>query len=177
MLEFRADEHIRSEFARVERELSMIQISPIFGAASFSIDSKLAFVLMPFGGDLDKFYENVIKPTVEAPKYGLVCKRADTVFSTQAIMLDIWKSICESRIIIADLTGHNPNVFYELGIAHTLGKDTILIYRKGRNNKKFPFDLFHIRRIEYTNDAVSGQKFINDLQATLEAVLKPPVLS
>jgi hypothetical protein len=46
-------------------------------------------------------------------------------------MRNIWKSICEARLVVADLTGGNANVFYELGIAHTVGKETILIAARG----------------------------------------------
>ena len=58
-------------------------------------------------------------------------------------MENIWYSIYHSRVIIADLTYQNPNVMYEIVIAHTLGKDTILIYQRGSVNDKFPFDLAH----------------------------------
>ena len=88
-------------------------------------------------------------------------------------MQDIWKSICEARVVIADLTNLNPNVMYELGIAHTVGKETILIYQKPTEKIKFPFDLSHIRRIEYVNDAVGGQKLVQDLKDTLKNVLDP----
>jgi len=87
-------------------------------------------------------------------------------------MQDIWKSICEARLIIADLTGLNPNVMYELGVAHTLGKETLIIYRQDENIK-FPFDLAYIRRIEYENTPVGGTKLVSELKATLQAILSP----
>ena len=121
---------IESEVRRVEKEMNLIQINPIFGPASYEIDPRLAFVLMPFTGELTEIYTTLIKPTVENNELGLVCKRADDIKSNRAIMQDIWKSICEARLIIADLTGLNPNVMYELGVAHTLGKESLIIYRK-----------------------------------------------
>ena len=78
--------------------------------------------------------------------------------------------------MIADLSGLNPNVMYELGIAHTIGKETILIYQRG-GEVKFPFDLAHIRRIEYTNDALGGKNLVEELRATLTSVLAPTVKS
>lgn len=176
VLESIADEHIRSEVARVEREMNIVQISPVFGPASFTVDPKLAFVLMPFTDPLTAIYSNLVKPTVEEPAFGLVCRRADDVKSNRAIIQDIWKSICEARLVIADLSGLNPNVMYELGIAHTIGKETILIYQRG-GEVKFPFDLAHIRRIEYTNDALGGKNLVEELRATLTSVLAPTVKS
>jgi len=85
------------------------------------------------------------------------------------------KSICEARIVIADLTGLNPNVMYELGIAHTVGKETMLIYQKTENTLKFPFDLAHIRRIEYENTAPGGKKLENELRETLVNILNPKI--
>ena len=164
--------YIESEVIRVEKEINLIQINPIFGPASYEIDPRLAFVLMPFTGELTEIYTTLIKPTVENNEFGLVCKRADDIKSNKAIMQDIWKSICEARLIIADLTGVNPNVMYELGVAHTLGKETLIIYRKDENIK-FPFDIAHIRRIEYENTPVGGTKLVAELKATLQAILTP----
>lgn len=174
VLESLADEHIRSELSRVEREMNIVQVNPVFGPPSFVVDKRLAFVLMPFSDPLTAIYSTFVKPTVEDPAFGLVCRRADDIKSNRAIIQDIWKSICEARLIIADISGLNPNVMYELGIAHTLGKDTILIYQRG-GDTKFPFDLAHIRRIEYANDALGGKKLVDDLRATLVSVLAPVV--
>ncbi len=164
--------YIESEVRRVEKEMNLIQINPVFGPASYEIDPRLAFVLMPFTGELTEIYATLIKPTVENSELGLVCKRADDIKSNRAIMQDIWKSICEARLIIADLTGLNPNVMYELGVAHTLGKETLIIYRKDEN-LKFPFDLAHIRRIEYENTPVGGTKLVSELKSTIQAIVTP----
>jgi len=168
--------HIDSEFQRVIKMTSLIQINPLFGPASYSVDERLAFVLMPFAEDLTKVYTSIIKPTVEAR--GLVCRRADDFKTNKAIIQDIWKAICEARVVIADLTDLNPNVMYELGIVHTVGKETILIYQRGRGkDPKFPFDLSHIRRIEYEDSATGGKKLEIDLSATLKSILKPAAVS
>ncbi len=167
-----ATTYIESEVRRVEKEMNLIQINPIFGPAAYEIDPRLAFVLMPFTGELTEIYTTLIKPTIENNEFGLVCKRADDIKSNRAIMQDIWKSVCEARLIIADLTGLNPNVMYELGVAHTLGKETLIIYRKDENIK-FPFDLAHIRRIEYENTPVGGAKLVSELKATIQAILSP----
>lgn len=175
-LEAIAVAHVDSEFQRVIKMTSLIQINPLFGPASYSVDERLAFVLMPFAEDLTRIYTSIIKPTVEAT--GLVCRRADDFKTNKAIIQDIWKEICEARIVIADLTDLNPNVMYELGIAHTVGKETVLIYQRGRGREpKFPFDLAHIRRIEYEDSATGGKKLENDLSDTLKSTLKPTAVS
>jgi hypothetical protein len=168
-----SNSHIESELQRVYAEMNTIQINPIFGPASYRIDERLAFVLMPFTDELTKIYHAFIKPTVELPQFNLVCKRADDIKSNRVIIQDIWKSICEARIVIADISELNPNVMYELGITHTLGKETVLIYQRSEKEIKFPFDLAHIRRIEYENSATGGQKLKEGLEKTLEHVLSP----
>jgi hypothetical protein len=174
-LEAIATAHINSEFQRVERQMSIIQVNPIFGPASYAVDPRLVFVLMPFKDDLTRIYNEIVKPSVEALKFGLICRRADDIKSTKAFMQDIWKSTCEARLVIADLSELNPNVMYELGIAHTLGKETILIYQRA-TDVKFPADLAHIRRIEYNNDMADAKKLERDLKATIESVLEPAAI-
>lgn len=167
--------HIDSELHRVSIEMNVIQVNPIFGPPSYRIDNHLAFVLMPFADELTEIYTTFIKQTVESSHFSLVCRRADDIKSNRVVVQDIWKSICEARIIIADITGLNPNVMYELGIAHTLGKETILIYQQSEDEIKFPFDLAHIRRIEYENSATGGKKLEKDLKETLEHLLSPKI--
>ena len=65
-----------------------------------------------------------------------------------SIIDDICNSILGADVVVADCTGQNPNVFYELGIAHTLGKDVILLTQ---SIDDIPFDISHLRFIEYEN--------------------------
>ena len=169
-----ARSHVQAEIQRVHYQMNVIQINPIFGPASYAVDPRLTFVLMPFTAELTEIYQTFIKPTIESPAFGLVCRRADDIKSNRAIIQDVWKSLCEARLVIADMSGLNPNVMYELGVAHTLGKETILIYQRGEEIK-FPFDLSHIRRIEYDNNATGGKKLEQALRATIEHILTPQI--
>ena len=81
------------------------------------------------------------------------CVRADDIFAPGPIINDILRSIQESDYIIADLTEQNPNVYYELGLAHASGKPVILITQ---NIDSLPFDLRHQRIIEYSDTAAGG---------------------
>lgn len=173
-LEAISQAHVQSEINRVHAQMNVVPINPVFGPASYAVDPRLTFVLMPFTDELTEIYQTFIKPVVESPEFSLVCRRADDVKSNRAIIQDIWKSLCEARFVIADLTGFNANVLYELGIAHTLGKETILIYQRGAE-VKFPFDLSHIRRIEYDNNALGGKALETELRATLKSVIDATV--
>lgn len=103
------------------------------------------FVIIPFGPTYNTEYEKIIRPAVEAAE--LECVRADEIYSRPQIMADIWKSIRSTRIVIAELTGRNTNVFYEVGLAHTLGKPAIIITR---NEEDVPFDLKALRYLYYS---------------------------
>ena len=72
--------------------------------------------------------------------------RADDIYNNQSIIEDIWKYINEARLLITELTGKKANVFYETGIAYTIGKDVVLISQSMRD---VPFDLRHLRCIVY----------------------------
>jgi hypothetical protein len=89
------------------------------------IDEDMCFVVMPFGVEsLGIVYEDFVKPTLK-DRCKLRPERGDDVFGSNLIMDDITKSLRKARLIIADLTGRNPNVFYEVGIAHALNKQVL----------------------------------------------------
>ena len=104
-----------------------------------------AFVIMPFDEDFDSVYTHFIRPVLEAAGYQV--ERADDIASQQSILKDILNSIRQDDLIIADLTSLNPNVFYELGIAHALQKRVILLTQ---NIDEVPFDLKPYRLLEYS---------------------------
>lgn len=85
------------------------------------------FVLMPFAPAFKSIWETIIRATVV--QHGDNCSRADDVFAPGAIVDDVLKSILKADYLVADLTGRNPNVYYELGFAHALKKPVILITR------------------------------------------------
>jgi hypothetical protein len=103
------------------------------------------FVLMPFNKDLDVVYTDLIKKPLEAAGY--IVQRADDIDTQQAIMKDIVRSIADADLIVAELTGLNANVFYELGIAHSFRKTTILLTQ---DIGTLPFDLRSYRAYPYT---------------------------
>jgi hypothetical protein len=103
------------------------------------------FVLMPFSADFDDVYQFGIKPAcVEAGGY---CERVDEQIFEGNILERIYNQIGKADLIVADMTGRNPNVFYEVGYAHGLRKRVILLTQ---NSDDIPFDLKHYPHIVYS---------------------------
>lgn len=90
--------------------------------------------------------------------------RADDLYGHE-VMEDIWSAINGADIVVADLTGRNPNVFYELGIAHTVGTPTVLL---SQSTKDIPFDLSGKRCILYEDNADGYEILRNQLPAMIE---------
>ncbi len=81
-------------------------------------ERRAAFVAMPFGDRLlNELYEDTVKPTLEN-KVKIQCHRGDDVYGANVVMQDILNSILEAKVVIADLSGKNPNVMYEVGLSH-----------------------------------------------------------
>ena len=151
------EETIGIDFGRVTQ--------PVFGEPAESSRYPQLFILMPFSQELRPVFDDHLKKVAE--EMGLSAGRADDFFSTGSIINDIWSAIYNAHIIIADCTGRNPNVFYEIGIAHTLGKDTILI---AQNIDDVPFDLRHLRVVIYQYTPRGMTEFESKLHATLNEV-------
>jgi hypothetical protein len=121
---------------------------------------------MHFKPELTSVYKNHIIDV--AGNLGLSVSRADELLTTQAVMSDVWASICAARAVIADCTGRNPNVFYEIGIAHVIGKPVILITQ---NESDIPFDISHLRYIVYEYTPEGMKHFERRLAKLLMAEL------
>jgi DNA repair exonuclease SbcCD ATPase subunit len=120
--------------------------------------SQNAFVLLTFEEEFEKLYEKTIVPTLEEQGYEV--NKADSTDTQRAILEDIIKGITDADLIIADLTGENPNVFYELGVAHGLGVPTVLI---AQDVTELPFDLSAYNTIEYSPMHYEIEKFEDEL--------------
>lgn len=108
-------------------------------------------MLMQFSDDLDIVY-GIIKKELDS--IGFICNRADDVTGSPIIFNKILTEMFSSRFIIAELSHNNPNVFYELGIAHSFKESSniIIIKQKSSEPVSYPFDLRHLQYIEYTPD-------------------------
>jgi hypothetical protein len=102
------------------------------------------FVLMPFDRAFDDIYKFGIKGAAE--DVDAYAERLDEQLFVEGMLDRIFNQISKSDVIIADMTGRNPNVFYEVGYAHALGKIVLLLTK---DSKDIPFDLIHRRHIVY----------------------------
>jgi len=99
---------------------------------------------MPFDEDFDDVYQLGIKAACD--EAGAYCERVDEQIFQETILQRIYNQIAKADIIVADMTGRNANVFYEVGYAHAIGKTTILLTKKAED---IPFDLKHFPHIVY----------------------------
>lgn len=102
------------------------------------------FVIMPFGGWFDRYYQEIYAKAIMDAGFEPV--RADEIFTTGSVVDQIWEHICKAKVLLADLTDKNPNVFYEVGLAHARGKPIVLAAAKLED---VPFDLRHLRMVIY----------------------------
>ncbi|SCX98534.1 hypothetical protein SAMN05216488_0221 [Microbacterium sp. LKL04] len=124
-----------------------------------------AFVLMPFEADFDDVYTELIAaPLQEA---GFEVSRADSLLNQRNILADVVAGIARADLVIADVTGLNPNVMYELGLAHALGKRTVMITREIGS---LPFDLRPYRANEYSVNFARARALADLLRGIGEAV-------
>lgn len=102
------------------------------------------FVMMPFGEWFDRYYAEIYVPAIKEAGFEPV--RADELFTTGSVVEQIWEQIEKAKLLLADLSGKNPNVFYELGLAHAAKKP--VVFTAGELDD-VPFDLRHLRVIIY----------------------------
>jgi len=140
-----------------------------FNFENVSVDENLVFVLMPFTEPWSEYIwrEQIKKIVEDVDGYSLVCRRADDLYGRD-VMHDIINNIMRARIIIADITNRNPNVFYELGIAHAFNKDFVLLTQ---NVEHIPFDLNRYRHCIYSHNGPGYDILKNGLTESIKAIL------
>ena len=137
------------------------------------------FVLMPFSGQFTDIYYDGIKPACD--QAGAYCERSDTQNFNESILQHIYDQISKADIIVADMTGQNPNVFYETGYAHALNKSVILL---ANNAEDIPFDLKHYNHIIYGGTIATLKSeleawllwYIDNPKVSLANVSTPPLI-
>lgn len=130
-----------------------------------NVEPALASAMMPFDAAFNSVFDSIRQAADNA---GLRCRRADDIWENAAIIQDVVTLIDRSHVVVCDCSGRNPNVFYEAGIAHTLGREVILISQSERD---IPFDLRHLRYIRYLNNAEGRAALIRALQARMQTIL------
>jgi hypothetical protein len=128
------------------------------------------FVLMPFGGWFDRYYKEIYMVAIKDSGFEPV--RADGLFDTGSVMEQIWLQIKKAKVLLADLTGKNPNVFYELGLAHAIRKPVVFV---ASTIDDVPFDLRHLRVVLYeVQEPGWSDKLKRDIVAHLKGTREEP---
>jgi hypothetical protein len=120
--------------------------------------------MMPFGPAFNNVYAAI---EYAARQAGMRCQRADNIWEADEVIQDIFSLIYRSNIVICDFTGKNPNVFYETGIAHTLGRSVVPI---AQSEQDVPFDLKHHRYLHYLNNNEGLQNLVTRLIPRLQTL-------
>ena len=126
---------------------------------------KLISVMMPFNAAFRGTYEAIKRV---ADHMSLECLRADDIWDNATFMQDIFDLIFCARVVVVDFTGRNPNVMYETGIAHTLGKTVIPITQ---SIDDIPSDLGHHRALKYLPNEEGYRNLSNDLYKRLKGIV------
>lgn len=126
------------------------------------------FVIMPFASSFDEVY-GTIQEALEGPGLNFKCTRADELKGGGHIIEDILREIAEAEIVIADLTGRNPNVFYELGVVQMV-KDVEKVILLSQDAESIPFDVKAFRCIIYKQTIQGAKELREKLAAGISAV-------
>jgi hypothetical protein len=130
-----------------------------------AIEAQLISVMMPFDAGFAPVYAAIQQAGLAC---GLLTRRADEIWEAPGIIQDVVSLIDRARIVVCDLTDKNPNVFYEAGIAHTLGREVIII---AQSEQDIPFDLRHLRHIPYRDGDDGLAALTLALQARIQTIL------
>jgi hypothetical protein len=127
------------------------------------------FIIMPFKPEFDSIYTDVIRPLVK--ELNLTISRGDEFTSAQGVIMgEVWSALNNCKFVIAEITGGNDNVFYELGIAHTLNKPALMI-TQAESLDDIPFDIRHLRYIRYANTVAGGIQLRQALKTSITRLL------
>jgi hypothetical protein len=151
-----------SDAALLSRQSIGVAVAPVFGRPRPPQEPIQVFVLSPFGEELAAVYRNHIRPLGDS--LGVAIRRADDIATAGPFMDKVWDGINAADLVIADCTQQNPNVFYEIGIAHTIGKTVVLLTRSADD---IPVDIQHYEYIEYVYDPEG----VNGLIARLRNII------
>lgn len=134
---------------------------------------KTCFVICPIGEEKspirkrsDQIFGYIIKDIVKG--YGYEAIRADQIEKPGLITIQVLQALVASELVIADLSGHNPNVFYELAIRHATQKPVIQLIEK---DEKIPFDIAGLRTI-YINTKEFDLANVEKVKAELSGQIK-----
>jgi hypothetical protein len=139
----------------------------VFAVPEASVELDLVAVMMPLRAEFDPVYKTIVRACKSA---GFRSLRADDIWEDSVIIQDIFNLIFRAQVVVVDFSTKNPNVMYETGIAHTLGKHVFPI---SQSLDDVPFDLQHHRVLRYLNNRQGLEKMEATLGARLRQVAPP----
>lgn len=157
-----ANQDYVSSIPKLEHEKTITFKPQVFEVPDKALQDRLVSVMTPFDTSFDGTLSAVKKACNEV---SLTCIRADDIWINSAFIQDIFELIYCSKIVIVDFSGRNPNVMYEMGIAHTLGKIVIPVTQ---SIDDIPADIQHHRALKY----LPNSQGYDDLEKQLTSRLK-----
>lgn len=159
-------EYISTAIKEVDSVKRITFTPSIFKIPEKKINENLISVMMPFSPGYKGTYD-AIKRTTD--HLGLECLRADDIWENSTFIQDIFELIYCAKIVIVDFSERNPNVMYETGIAHTLGKIVIPITQ---SISDIPSDLGHHRAYKYLPNDEGYRQLSNELYKRIKTILE-----
>lgn len=143
----------------------LITFSPnVFAVPNKALQDNLVSVMMPFSAEFNGTYNAIKRACLEL---SLDCVRADDIWDHSTFIQDVFDLIFCAKVVIVDFTGKNPNVLYETGMAHTLGKHVIPITQ---SIDDIPSDLRHHRALKYLPNTEGLEKLTEELKVRLRTL-------
>lgn len=159
-------EFVSTSFDVIPTERLITFKPSVFQVPAKTLNEKLISVMMPFNAGFNGTYSAIARV---ADYMSLECKRADDIWDNSTFIQDIFDLIFCSKVVVVDFTGKNPNVMYETGIAHTLGKTVIPITQ---SLDDIPSDLGHHRALKYYPNEEGLRNLSNELYKRLQVIYK-----
>ena len=154
-----------SEYVSAKPSERRITFAPnVFAVPEFSEEQDLAAVMMPMRAEFAPIYRSIQKACKAS---SLRCLRVDDIWDESVIVQDIFNLVFRARVIVVDFSGKNPNVMYETGIAHTLGKHVVPL---AQSLDDVPFDLRHHRVLKYLDNALGHRQLESKLAVRLRQI-------
>jgi len=156
-----SQENSKASFNKFEQPINIKLFKDLDIDPNIQINKRLIFILTPFNDKFQETFKNIKEACYEA---GFECRRGDEELVPNLILRHILQQIISSRLIIANITGRNPNVMYELGICHAIGKPVLLI---SESEYDIPFDIASTRILIYKNPIELRKKLRNWIMHTI----------
>jgi len=146
------------------RSRAVVFTPSVFDLPDGGVEADLIAVMTPFAPEFEPVFQAIGQA---AGLVGYRTLRAKDIWQHSAVIQDVFALIFQAHIVVCDFTGRNPNVFYEAGIAHTLGKHVVPITQSAGD---IPFDLQHHRYLTYLNNNEGREALAGGLQIRFAAL-------